>query len=702
MKKAVFLVLIFSVYLLLVSNSFAQTSQTEQPHISQLKNFYEIRDFEGGYQYAGKNSVETSPNMELQAWFVMNFADYESSEAVIYAKDLSEKNKENAWAEFAYAHALRKNWKSKDALQIAEKILKIEPENEDFIFLKVSALLELDNNAESLDFLLEKADFIKNKPKFFRFKGETLFYKSKAEKDQKADDLKKESFESFAEAQKIDPKNVDVLFFTGLYLNREKRFAEAEKVLKTAITLSPKSDSIRREFWKTIIAGQTENIPPAKLRKLDADIKAFLKLKPNSSKAFDAVYQTYRDFALVKQKEAVVKKILTQFSDSSAAENLLAYRIFEFSYSDKDGNPIEKKRAEAVKMQKNFLNRPKHFNLMNLEAIYSRLFHTIKDYKPFSNEELLKFAEKSVNENRKFGSQFFPSLVYALIERNLINEAEIFAGKGIEATEEDLKTRYDWAKDELMRENFEKRFRHQMLGAFGKVLSKQKKYDEAEPLLIKSESFQTLGEMYVEQNKWDKAEDAYISHFANAYEQEKEWKVIKDFYEKRNGNLDGYDKFEEKVRRIESEKRREKIIAEKVKTPKDVVPFDLKDLKGKPINFADYKGKIVIVNIWGTWCQPCVIEMPEFQQLHKKYATDKDVAILTIAEDEIEPLKKFMIDNKYDFPVMIDSDVYLSEAGINVFPTTWFIDKNGKISYIKIGSSPKLLEEFSWRIEALR
>jgi peroxiredoxin len=288
-----------------------------------------------------------------------------------------------------------------------------------------------------------------------------------------------------------------------------------------------------------------------------------------------------------------------------------------------------------------------------------------------------------------------------LLERNLLTEAENYAKKGTAATEEDLKTRYDWSKDEVVRADFEKNYRNGMLGAYGKVLFKQQKYDEAEALLIKTESFQTLGEMYIAQNKMDKAEDAYISFLASAYRQEGAWKIIKEFYQKRTGNLNGYDKFEEKVKRIEAEKRREKIVADKLKTPKDIIPFELKDIAGKTINFADFKGKIVIVNVWGTWCNPCVIEMPEFQTLYKKYANDKDVAIVTIAQDEIEAVKKFMTEKKYDFPVMMDGS-YLSQTNVNVFPTTWFVDKNGKISYIKIGSSPKLLEEFSWRIEALR
>ena len=116
-------------------------------------------------------------------------------------------------------------------------------------------------------------------------------------------------------------------------------------------------------------------------------------------------------------------------------------------------------------MMTDFLNRPKHFNSMSLESIYSKLFYIAKDHKPFTNEELLKYAEKSVSEKRSIGASFYPLLVDALIERNLLTEAENYAEKGEKATEEDLKTRYDWTKDEIVRENLEKGFRNEMLGA---------------------------------------------------------------------------------------------------------------------------------------------------------------------------------------------------------------------------------------------
>ena len=682
-------------------NLFGQNAPTVEAQITQLKSFYNLQDYEGGYNF-GKSAVESYPeNSELQAWLVLNFAHYEVDEAVVYAKNLADKKPDNSWANYANIYTLIRHGKAKQALPLTEKLLESSPENEDFIFLKAAALYQLDENDQGLDLLNKNEDSIKNKSKFLILKGEFLYNKSTTEKDQQTEELKKKSFESFAEAQKADLNNLDALYITGFYLNQEKRFAEAAQILQKATRISPKSLSVRREYWKTIIEGKTGEIPASKQTELTAEINSFLKISPDSPKVLNLIYQTYLRAGMSKEKEAAEKTILKKFPFSSEAESFLVSQIYRFLYDEK-GNKIDaKKWIQAEKMLWDFINRPKHFKVENLEGIYTELFSFAKDDKSFTDQDLLMFAGKAVSENPDIGAEFYPNLVNSLIERNLLAEAEKYARLGIEATEASLKTRYEYLKDEAVRQDFEREFRNAMLGAFGKVLFRQKKYNEAESSLIKSESFKYLGEMYAAQDKFDKAENAYISYLANAYKQDEAWKVIKEFYRKRNGSLSGYEKFEEKVKGLEAAQRREKILAQKIKQPKDTVPFNLKDINGKPINFEDFKGKIIVVNAWGTWCSPCVVEMPELQKLYKKYTNDKDVAILTIAADDIKNVQKFMTEKKYSFPVIMGEN-YFAQVGINVFPTTWFIDKNGKISYIKISSSPKLLEEFSWRIESLR
>ena len=94
--------------------------------------------------------------------------------------------------------------------------------------------------------------------------------------------------------------------------------------------------------------------------------------------------------------------------------------------------------------------------------------------------------------------------------------------------------------------------------------------------------------------------------------------------------------------------------------------------------------------------------MPDFQKLHEKYRDDTGVLILTINNDRnANDAKKYMEEKKYTFPVLLDNG-YVNEVGVHAFPTTWFLDGEGKFVYVKRGWSEKLFEEFSWRIEAIR
>jgi peroxiredoxin len=94
--------------------------------------------------------------------------------------------------------------------------------------------------------------------------------------------------------------------------------------------------------------------------------------------------------------------------------------------------------------------------------------------------------------------------------------------------------------------------------------------------------------------------------------------------------------------------------------------------------------------------------MPEYQKFHEQYRDDPGVVVLTISNDDnVDDLREWMIKHEYDFRVLLD-DGYADRVGIMAWPTTWFIDGDGKIGFSKRGSSESLAEEFGWRAEHLR
>jgi cytochrome c biogenesis protein CcmG/thiol:disulfide interchange protein DsbE len=107
--------------------------------------------------------------------------------------------------------------------------------------------------------------------------------------------------------------------------------------------------------------------------------------------------------------------------------------------------------------------------------------------------------------------------------------------------------------------------------------------------------------------------------------------------------------------------------------------FTLTDLNGKPVSLADFRGKVVVLNFWATWCPPCRREIPDFIDLQREYGS-RGVQIVGIALDEPEKVQAFARQNGMNYPVLLGSDeISMKYGGIEGIPTTFIIDKDGKI-----------------------
>lgn len=130
-------------------------------------------------------------------------------------------------------------------------------------------------------------------------------------------------------------------------------------------------------------------------------------------------------------------------------------------------------------------------------------------------------------------------------------------------------------------------------------------------------------------------------------------------------------------------------------------PFTLKDTAGHKVSLSDYKGKAVIVDFWATWCAPCKVEIPWLEQFHTQYAS-QGLEILGVSEDDLDledktkllQEKKDIADKaaqmKINYPVLIDdASVSTPYGGIDGLPTTFFIDRSGKVVASTVGLVPR-------------
>lgn len=122
--------------------------------------------------------------------------------------------------------------------------------------------------------------------------------------------------------------------------------------------------------------------------------------------------------------------------------------------------------------------------------------------------------------------------------------------------------------------------------------------------------------------------------------------------------------------------------------------FDLEDVTGNTIKKDDYKGKVLIVDIWGTWCPPCRKEIPSFIKLKKKYADKLEIVGLAYErvdddEEALENVEKFMKKHKMNYPCAIGTDEIKEQVPkLRGYPTTLFIDQSGNVKMELVGFRP--------------
>ena len=119
--------------------------------------------------------------------------------------------------------------------------------------------------------------------------------------------------------------------------------------------------------------------------------------------------------------------------------------------------------------------------------------------------------------------------------------------------------------------------------------------------------------------------------------------------------------------------------------------FALKDATGKIVHLADYKGKVVLLDFWATWCGPCKVEIPWFAEFQRQYK-DRGFEVLGVSMDEDgwKAVTPFAAEKKINYRLVIGDDKTGDQyGGIEALPTTFVIDREGRIASVHVGLSAK-------------
>jgi peroxiredoxin len=130
--------------------------------------------------------------------------------------------------------------------------------------------------------------------------------------------------------------------------------------------------------------------------------------------------------------------------------------------------------------------------------------------------------------------------------------------------------------------------------------------------------------------------------------------------------------------------------------------YTLKDIEGKDVLLADYRGRPLVLNFWATYCAPCKTEIPMFVELVEKYRNQKLTILGISIDDSVEDLRPFAAEYKMNYPVLVGlghDDLLEQYEAAFLIPVTWFIKPDGTIYLKHPGSQTK--EWFDQQIQAL-
>lgn len=698
---------------------------------ASLRAHYYDRSWELGVMEGEEWNASAPDAVELRAWYALNLArNGDVEDGIQVAEDLVERAPEDPYAWFALAGTLmRDSDRYEEAAEPSAKALALNPNDLDFLSLRADVIRLVDGNEEAIAWVDSLPAEEGHHPLVLVRKAVALHALASRSQDKEQEEA---AFDLFREILEMDSTFLEAPFFLGTRLQSASRLEEALPLLKRSAALSP-SATVHEYYWRGINA-RRDLATEEKQALIEQDMASLQEQAGENPAALMAMARTYEEWDENEKRDEAYARVLAEYPETVSAEWVLVnqYRELQTELSEQQretGEQDPELKAEYRRQLEEFLMRP----VFHREALRGDAYRSLL-YLFQQEEEVDPQFLYSVVRGVELYEGINIHIIYALAPTILadhgthLDYAEGLVQKGFAAAEkeiEEYRERGVFDSEEEAQQSADY-FRSTMLDALGWVHFKQGHLDDAEGELLQAyELGETnvtaplhLGKLYEERHTLalevdgdeelaeeflDQAQDFYLkgSLVPRPGENPND-EALADLYEERHGGLEGFEAYLKEASSRDATDRKAEILEDRLEEPKTFPAFSLEDLSGETVSSEDLAGKVVVINFWGTWCGPCVIEMPGIQEFYDQYLDDPDVLFLTIANDTNPDLvHRFMEEHEYTFPVLLD-DGFVREAEVRAFPTSWFIDATGKIWFEKRGWSEELAQEFGWRVEALR
>jgi thiol-disulfide isomerase/thioredoxin len=492
----------------------------------------------------------------------------------------------------------------------------------------------------------------------------------------------------------------------------DRRAADALRLLERAVALSPHSDPVRRAYWRAISA-RTDITADEKRAIIDADISAYLAARQHAAGALSAVADHHRLLKDDERFNLVTDRIQREHAGTSyAARSAFSRASMAFNSAREQATT----RADSVAAMRQFrdtlwpITALPGANSGVLVSAYSALYFTLEQDSTSSADDLFSVFER-LEEHSSWPSpsRSHVSLPVALAERgSRLDYAEQLARTGLEPLEDAVEWSREYATVEEYAEWLDgaKSNHHATIGW---VLFHKGEIAEAKRELEKAhEALNTaplppyrLGRIAEAEGDIEEAERWYATGRGRENWNRSSSEALERLYLARNESLDGLDEYLAAIDERDLERRRAKVESQRIAEPQSLPAFEHDWMNGGRFSSESLKGKVAVINFWGVWCGPCVREAPDIQAFAEKFRDHPDVVFITVANDnDLDTTRDFMAEKGYDFPVIFDEGL-VRMANIFAFPTTLFVDRDGRIVFSYVGASLWLVDEYTWRVEAL-
>jgi thiol-disulfide isomerase/thioredoxin/Tfp pilus assembly protein PilF len=659
-----------------------------------LRDSYRSMDFHTGARDGAAAVLANPQSTELRAWYIANLSRVDAEAAMRAARMLRYAHPDDAWSWFAMTAAqLRSDDEHEQAPDSAEKMIALyKGDDVEVPRMYATALREL-ARYEKLD------SFLAGKTSTWARAEAAMALDGRAWSDSKLVDA---AYAAYRDAEAADPQDVRLVYAHAASLSARRRAAEAAPLWKRAIELSPDSIVIRTSYWHAL--GKSEKAA------VEEDVAAFLARHHDDPATLSAANRAYHAVGDAANEEATRKRLTSEFPATNEAQAAMySYAVDYFVANMAHGDKDSAVRAEAMKRLREFIDYPYQPDRVWLAGAYGILFRLTRDDAPIG--EFLQVVDGLLAYGDCAEWDF--NVAEALATRGVrLDQAETLARQGLR----DARVLLDRDRSSYTEEEFAKAVNYRTAmaqAALGWVLLERGKLAAAgihlkEAVRLYPDNAGArhhLGKWYEAMGQNAKAEEQYAAGLAKERAPKTEnLDALRALYQRRHHTNEGWDAYAVAIREGSASKEKRNILASRLAPARRVKEgFALKDLEGQTVSLASLKGKVAVVKFWGTWCAPCVAEMPELQKVVDRYANDPNVAIVTITSDHDPALpREFMKKNNYRFPVLLDDGWITRSTNVHAYPTTWFLTPEGRIAFEKRGISAHMADEFAWRIEALR